>query len=219
MDFQHPTVMAYATEKTSHCEEDAVQKAVALYYAVRDDIRYNPYSPFHLPEHYRASRILAKGEGYCVAKAALLCAVGRAAGIPTRLGFATVRNHLATRQLIEYIGSDVFVYHGYAEFWLKDRWVIATPAFNKELCVRHGVSPLEFDGTDDSIFQAYNLENQKFMEYVEYHGSYADLPLEKIVSAWQQAYGDQRVASWIESFESGGGKIERDFQQEDVIKD
>ena len=153
VDSDHNVVIAYAKQTVGHSENDPVASAVKLYYAVREEIWYDPYAPFYLPEHYRASTILKKGRGYCVAKAALLCALGRACGIPSRIGFATVRNHLATRQLIEYIGSDRFVYHGYTEFFLDGKWVKATPAFNSSLCRRHQVPPLEFNGKTDSIFQ------------------------------------------------------------------
>ena len=56
--------------------------AVKLYLAVRDGIRYDPYTPFYLPEHYRASLVLRRGRGFCVPKASLLCALGRACWNP-----------------------------------------------------------------------------------------------------------------------------------------
>ena len=116
--------------------QNAVEKAVLLYYAVRDGIRYDPYYPFYLPVHYRASVVLKGRRGFCVPKVSLLCAAGRACGIPSRAGFATVRNHLATPQLLEFMGSDLFVFHGFTEFFLEGKWVKATPAFNRELCKR-----------------------------------------------------------------------------------
>ena len=155
LDSDHPRIAAFARQSAGQVT-DPVEQAVRIYYAVRDGIRYDPYYPFYLPEHYRASNVLASGRGYCVCKASLLCALGRSLGIPSRVGFATVRNHLATKQLIEFIGSDLFVYHGYTDFFLEGKWVKATPAFNKELCVRHRVAPLEFDGREDSIFQPFN---------------------------------------------------------------
>lgn len=141
IDSDSSAVIEHAHQIIRQVEDTKTCRAVALYNAVRDGIWYDPYSPFYRDEHYRASNVLKRGRGYCVGKAVLLCALGRAAGIPSRLGFATVRNHLATRQLIEYLGSDVFVYHGFTEFYLDGKWVKATPAFNKELCHRHRVSP------------------------------------------------------------------------------
>ncbi|MBI5604248.1 MAG: transglutaminase domain-containing protein [Deltaproteobacteria bacterium] len=215
IDSDHPDIIAYAREASGE-SQNLLEKAVRIYYAVRDDIRYDPYCPFYLPEHYRASNVLKSGRGYCVCKASLLCALGRSLGIPSRVGFATVRNHLATKQMLEFMGSDLFVYHGYTDFFLNGKWVKATPAFNKELCERHKVAPLEFNGLEDSVFQPYNSENHLFMEYTEFSGTYADIPVEVIVAAWEKAYGRERVQGWIKGLEDAQG-IVRNFYQEEVV--
>ena len=219
IDSDHPRVGAFAREVTSGFAGTPTEQAVRLYYAVRDGIRYTPYYPFYRPEHYRASVVLDAGRGYCVPKAALLCALGRACGIPTRIGFAHVRNHLSTRQLRDYMGTDLFVFHGYNEFFLEDRWIKATPAFNAELCRRHRVAPLEFDGRGDSLFQPYNQDLQRFMEYVEDVGTFPDVPVERIVRGWEEAYGRERVRGWIEEFERTGGLPPKRFHEEEVILD
>jgi transglutaminase-like putative cysteine protease len=218
IDCDHPSIRKYAKEVAS-AGANPVDGAVRLFLAVRDGIRYDPYTPFYRPEHYRASYVLEQGRAFCVPKASLLCALGRAAGIPSRVGFASVRNHLATKQLLEFMGSDIFVYHGFVEFYLDGRWVKATPAFNRELCERHHVPPLEFNGRDDAMFQGYNLENQKFMEYLGDLGSYEDIPVAAIVKAWEEAYGVDRVRGWIRMFEEQGGQALRNFSQEDVVKE
>lgn len=217
IDSDATTITAH-TMDTIGVSKDPVEQAVKLYYAVRDGIWYDPYYPFYLPEHYRASNILKSGRGYCVCKASLLCALGRACEIPSRLAFADVRNHLATTQLIEFLGSDLFVYHGYTEFYLEGRWVKATPAFNRELCERHKVAPLEFNGREDSVFHPYNLEKKQFMEYVADHGTCADVPVDAIVAAWEEAYGKDRVRSWIAQFESAGEKSLSNFDREEIWK-
>ena len=219
IDSDHDKVIEFALKaiKSANKNEDPVERAVLLYYAVRDGIWYDPYYPFYLPEHYRASNVLASGRAFCIPKAALLCALGRASGIPSRVGFADVKNHLATKQLIEFIGSDLFVFHGYTEFYLEGRWVKATPAFNAELCRKHNVVPLDFNGREDSIFQPYNLEKKRFMEYVADHGTYADIPVATIVAAWEEAYGRQRVRRWKRDLEAAGGRSQRDFDQEEVL--
>jgi len=202
IDSDHPAVIEYARQTVSGSDNDPVGQAVKLYYAVRDDIWYDPYYPFYLPEHYRASNILKSGRGFCISKAALLCTLGRACNIPSRVGFGTVRNHLATPKLLEYIGSDVFVYHGFTEFYLEGQWVKATPTFNAELCQKHKVIPLEFNGREDSLFHPYNMEKKQFMEYLEYHGIYADIPVNAILEAWEEAYGKERVQKWIDNIEN-----------------
>ena len=217
LDIDHPEVVDFTSEVIGECE-DPVERAVRLYYAVRDGIRYDPYYPFYLQEHYRASNLLQTRRGYCVCKAALLCAVGRAAGIPSRIGFATVRSHIASTNLIEHLGCDLFVYHGFTEFYLEGKWVRSTPAFNKELCHRHKVAPLEFNGREDSLFQEYDTENHRYMEYLTYHGAFADIPLDRILAAWYETYGRERVEVWIDAFEKAGGRPLADFEKEDVLK-
>ncbi len=217
IDSDSPLILEHAEKIIGTAVSSAVEKAVKLYYAVRDGIWYDPYYPFYRAEHYRASNVLKSGRGFCVSKASLLCALGRACGVPSRIGFATVRNHLATRQLIDFLGTDLFVYHGFTEFYLDGRWVKATPAFNVELCKRHKVVPLEFNGREDSIFQPYSLEKKQFMEYLDDHGTYADIPVDDLVTAWEVIYGKERVSKWIEAFEKSGGISPRDFSMEDVL--
>jgi len=218
IDSDSEAIVAYARDAVKDAGQDPISKAVRLYYAVRDAIWYDPYLPFYKPEHYRASNVLKRGRAFCVGKACLLCALGRVCGIPSRVGFATVRNHLATRQLLEFLGSDLFVYHGFVEFFLNQKWVKATPAFNVELCKRHKVIPLEFNGCEDSIFHPYNAEKKQFMEYVEDHGTDADIPVDEIVAAWKKTYGADRVRTWIAGFETSGVAPKRDFSSEDVLK-
>jgi transglutaminase-like putative cysteine protease len=217
IDSDHRKVVDYALRAVEDADDDPVSKAIKLYYAVRDPIWYDPYLPFHRPEHYRASHVIATGRAFCIGKASLLCALGRVCGIPSRVGFATVRNHLATKQLIEFLGCDRFVYHGFVEFFLEDRWVKATPAFNIELCNRHQVFPLEFNGREDSIFHAFNAERKQFMEYLEFYGTYADIPVDEIVAAWKESYGDERVRGWMAALNKKDGASDRDFDKEDVI--
>jgi transglutaminase-like putative cysteine protease len=218
IDSDHKSIQDYAREIIGGSTEP-VEIAVKLYLAVRDGILYDPYAPFYLPEHYRASNVLKRGRSFCIPKASLLCALGRACGIPSRVGFADVRNHLATKQLIEFLGSDLFVYHGFTEFCLEGNWVKATPAFNSDLCKRHHVPPLEFNGREDSIFQPYNLQRQRFMEYVRLHGVFADIPVDRIVTEWENTYGRDRVRDWIKRFEEAAGRSLADFGREEVLEE
>lgn len=187
LDADHPSVRDYAVAAVAGAD-DPLEQARRLYLRVRDDIRYQPYRVSLAAEDMTASACLARGEGFCVPKAVLLAAAGRAVGIPTRLAFADVRNHLATPRLLELIGTDLFVWHGSMQFWLDGRWVKATPAFNLSLCERFGVLPLEFDGVNDSLFQPFDQEGRRHMEYVADHGVFDDLPLAELVAAYRSAY-------------------------------
>jgi transglutaminase-like putative cysteine protease len=168
--------------------ETAVEKAVKLYYAVRDGIRYDPYNIEFTPQGLRASTILARGFGYCVAKAMVLVAAARASGIPARLGFADVRNHLTTERLKSMMQTDIFAWHGFSELFLDGCWIKATPTFNIKLCERFGVKPLDFDGRRDALFHEFDSKGNRHMEYVCYHGSFADLPYDTILANFKKYY-------------------------------
>lgn len=219
IDADSKIIIDYAMSAIEDADQNPIAKAIKLYYAVRDAIWYDPYIPFYRPEHYRSSHVLKTGRAFCIGKAGLLCALGRACGIPARVGFADVRNHLATRQLLDYLGSDIFAFHGFTEFYLEGKWVKATPAFNKELCRKANVTPLEFNGREDSIFQPYNEEKKLFMEYVNDHGNFADIPLDRILASWKALYGRERVRQWIDLFEKSGGKRNRKFENEEWVRD
>lgn len=187
LDVDHPRVAAFTAQAVAGAT-DPVDRAVRLYHAVRDGLRYDPYAADLGPDGLVASTILDRGRGYCVAKATVLATVARHAGIPARLGFADVRNHLATPRLLELMGTDVFYYHGYTELLLEGRWVKATPAFNIELCQKFGVLPLEFDGRHDSLFQPFDTQSRRHMEYLLDRGPRADVPLEELREAMQRYY-------------------------------
>jgi transglutaminase-like putative cysteine protease len=186
VDSAHPAVVRFAAANSGAGSEREL--AIALYYAVRDGIRYNPFLDFSDDAVFRASACLTAGEGFCIGKAALLAAAARAAGIPARVGFADVKNHLTTPQLRERMGSDLFIYHGYCELHVEGKWVKATPAFNRELCDRFRVKPLEFDGREDSIFHPFDQDERRHMEYLRDRGSHADVPAAEITLAFREAY-------------------------------
>lgn len=179
IDSNHPTVIQYAEAKTQAGKTDK-EKAVDLYNAVRDDILYDPYHLVLKPEVISASQTLERGSGYCIEKSLLLCAVARVHGIPARLGFSIVRNHLSTKKFVEMLRTDKFVFHGYNEFWLDNKWVKCTPAFNSTLCEKFGVAPLEFDGEHDSVFHEF-AHGQKYMEYLHEYGQFDDFPYDLFV--------------------------------------
>jgi hypothetical protein len=134
----------------------------------------------------RASTVLANGYGWCVPKAVLLAAVCRAAGIPARLGFADVCNHLSTARMRQSMETPVFYWHGYTDIWIDGAWRKATPAFNLSLCEKFGLKPLDFDGRSDSIYHPFDLAGNRHMEYLHQRGSFDDLPLGKHRQAFVQ---------------------------------
>ena len=174
---------------------DPVERAVALFHAVRDGIRYDPYNISYEREAFRASTVVHSSSNWCVPKSVLLAAAARHVGIPARLGFADVRNHLTSEKLTATMGTDLFAWHGYAELLLPDpdarghRWFKLSTAFNIELCDRFGVEVLEFDGTADALMHPFDRAGNRHMEYVRQRGSFDDLPFERILGDFAEIYG------------------------------
>jgi transglutaminase-like putative cysteine protease len=187
IECRHPEIVAYAEERSRGASSD-VRKAVKLYYAVRDEIRYDPYSAVLSIEGLKATRTLAEGVGWCVPKAILLAAGCRALGVPARLGYADVCNHLATTRMRERMRTEIYYWHGYTSIHLEGKWVKATPAFNLSMCEKFGLLPLEFDGREDSIFQPFDAEGERHMEYVRDRGEHADVPLASIQKTFAEVY-------------------------------
>ena len=200
IDSNHPEIVARASRMAGAGSER--EKALRLYYAVRDGLRYDPYNTPMKREAYRASTTLAAGHGYCVNKAGLMAALCRASGIPARVGYADVRNHMTTKRLAELMGGDVFYYHGDTDVWLDGRWLKATPAFNKELTERFGLRPLEWDAASDSIYHPFDLSGRRHMEYLAYRGVFADIPFDEIREAFRHYY--PRMTRLQEEMSLGG---------------
>ncbi len=175
-DSDHPLIQDF-TYKTIGEAHTTLEKVLALYYTIRDGWRYNPSKVHRNPIYMKASYIVQQKEGHCIDKATLMVAGCRVIGVPARIGFAKVQNHIGTEKLEEKLKTNVLVPHGYVDVFLDGKWVKATPAFNKGLCDKLEVIPLDFNGQEDSIFQQYDTKGGQFMEYLEDYGGFSDLPL------------------------------------------
>ncbi|MEQ8897924.1 MAG: transglutaminase family protein [Roseovarius sp.] len=190
VDSDAPAVRAFTEAALESLPPGAGQtaKAIRLFDAVRDGLRYDPYTYDLTPDAYRASAIAGQDAAFCVPKAILLAACLRAAGIPAALGFADVKNHLNTPKLAELMETDLFKFHGYVQVWLDGKSYKITPAFNMDLCDRFGVKPLVFDGTSDALFHEYDAGNRRHMEYLHDRGLYADFPAEEFLTMFHKTY-------------------------------
>ncbi len=176
-DFENDTIQSLISkfDKDSISDEE---KTIGFYTKVRDGWIYDPYSISLSKENYRASRISKKSKGNCVEKSILLIAGLRALKIPARLHLGKVKNHIAVERLTEKFGSNELTPHGMVNVFLNNKWLKLSPAFNKELCEKFDVEPLEFDGKNNSFLQQYNSSGSLFMEYIEDYGYFEDVPLE-----------------------------------------
>jgi hypothetical protein len=209
IDSDDARVIAFAKEHSGG-ETDPRAQAVRLYYAVRDGIRYDPYALVLTIRGLKASRSLELGRAWCVPKAIVLAAACRALGIPARLGFADVKNHLSTERMRQTMKTDVFYWHGYTAIELGGQWVKATPAFNIELCQKFRMKPLEFDGFEDSIYHPFDLDGHQHMEYLRFHGEFDDLPFDRMINAFATHYGREMYDGPVGDFDREVAEETRD---------
>lgn len=196
IDSDHERIIETAARVTEGLS-DEVERAVALFYFVRDVIRYNVYMISVFVDDFRASRVLDWGKGYCVQKAVLLTALGRAAGVPSRLAFAMIRNHRLPPKVREWTGTDTFPRHGYNQFFLNGRWLSVAATFDRELSEKNGLPTVEFDGSGDSILPGKDFDGNPFIEYIRKFPPAADLPFEWIAERIRHIVGPDKQP-WLE---------------------
>ncbi|MGE0097206.1 MAG: transglutaminase family protein [Hydrogenophaga sp.] len=187
-DFEQPEVVAFVRAATAGATTPREQ-AVRLFTAVRDQVRYEPYSMRMTPECFRASTVVRERGAFCIPKAVLLIAGARWLGIPAALGLSDVVNHFSTPRLQKIMGHrEVFMHHGWAALHIEGRWLKAVPAFNQELCTLMRVPPTDFDGLHDAVLQQYKEDGSVHMEYLRDHGVWSDVPYQRIDDDWGGYY-------------------------------
>jgi transglutaminase-like putative cysteine protease len=188
LDYESPTVRAFIDSALADDDLDATGRAVRLFYAVRDGLRYEVYQNDLSRAGMRASSIIERGYGFCIHKSLVYAAVTRAVGIPSRIVLGDVRNHLASPRLRELVGGDLFRFHCLTSVHLDGQWIKATPVFNKTLCRLYQMTPLDFDGETDSVYHPYDEQGRRHMEFVHWHGQFDDFPYQMVVSGIREAH-------------------------------
>ncbi|MBD3256622.1 MAG: hypothetical protein GF383_16130 [Candidatus Lokiarchaeota archaeon] len=189
LDFHRKRVKNLALEIVRDTDSDK-EKAIALFYWVRDQIKYNMYTYYpKIRANLKASVTLRRGTGFCMSKAVLLSALARAVSIPARIRMVDIRNNKISRKVIDMLGTNIFYCHGISELKLHNNWVKLTPVFDKETALKAGFIPLiEFDGEHNALFSKYDEEGNLFVEYVKDYGSFADVPIDKIDKIFEEHY-------------------------------
>jgi transglutaminase-like putative cysteine protease len=164
------------------------EKAKQIYLKIRDNWRYNPYRISLSKQNYKASVISKKTETHCIDKSILLIACLRGLQIPAKIHLAKVKNHIGVERLVEKFGTNEISPHGMVSVFLDEKWLKVSPAFNKELCLKCNVAPLEFDGENDSVFQEFDNLGNEFMEYLEDYGTFEDVPMDFIIKNFKDNY-------------------------------
>lgn len=185
LDFTHSNFDIYFQSISKDLE--GKELAVELYNVVRDGYLYDPYHLDLTFEGLKASNVIPKKRSWCVEKALLLAALARKFGIPSRLGYAIVTNHIGVEKLVSLLRRPEIVFHGYTEMFIEGKWIKCTPAFDKRICKISGVTPLEWNGKDDSMFQEFE-HGKRFMEYLHLYGEFSDVPIELMNAEMKKYY-------------------------------
>ncbi|MBL4583126.1 MAG: transglutaminase family protein [Pseudomonadales bacterium] len=186
-DSDDASVQAYAAKVVGDAQTD-VEKVIKLYYAVRDEFRYDPRHFLLTKKQFCCRQILLDQRGFCMPKAVLLSTLARALAIPSGIGFAHVLNHLMPDSLLDEAGNNAPIFHGYSVLYVDGKWLKASPAFNLSMCEKLDTKPLEFDGKTHALFHEYDNQNRRHMEYIKDHGAVPDFPYETV---YYGVFGDK----------------------------
>jgi hypothetical protein len=196
IDCDEHSIIDTAKQLTNEKKNDP-EKAKALFFFVRDKIKYNISLPKLTLKDNKASVTLQREAGYCVQKAVLLAALARAIDIPARLHFSDIRNFIVPKPLLEQRGGiNLFVYHGYDELYINGRWVKVVVAFDNITCEKNRLIPVNFDGLNNALLPKYNRDGKLHIEYEKNHGHYSDLPLDQIIAERKRIYGIDDLSKW-----------------------
>lgn len=169
------------------------ERAIELFEFVRDGLEYEFAIRLHRKE-YRASYTFEEGRGFCVRKAIVLCALSRAADIPSALVLSDLRDRTLSPNVVEALGTDVMYHHGLAALYVQGRWLLVDPALSPALVARKKYIPISFDGMQNALQHATTLEGKPHAEYVKFHGYYSDLPYDQMIQALQAGYKNANSA-------------------------
>ncbi|MHA2339797.1 MAG: transglutaminase-like domain-containing protein, partial [Candidatus Hodarchaeales archaeon] len=125
MDYENPLIQDKAKELIEGIPEDNdIAKAIKLFYFVRDEIKYSVKNAreSYNKENWKSSATLKRGFAFCIPKAILLASLARAVGLPSRLHFVDIVNHMTSERLKKDMGSNLFIFHGFVELFLDGRW-------------------------------------------------------------------------------------------------
>ena len=199
----HPQVAALAEQITAGAR-DQVEAAGLLFDYARDTVRYSVHVPFTSIEDYLALNTLKRGAGFCAQKAALLCTLARCRGIPARLVFADIQNHLLSPHLAEIITDGVIHYHTFTELFINGRWLKATPAFDAELSRQEGWRLVEFSPEADALLPATDLSDRPHITYLRYHGWREGMALQEFLEVTAESYKVPDIQTWKTLASRGG---------------
>ena len=173
------------------------RQAARLFEHVRDEIQYE-FRAKLTQDEYRASRVLDDGKGFCVQKAILLCALLRAARIPSAIVLCDLKDYTLPTRIVEAMGTDTMFHHGLNAIYLDGRWRLADVSLSPDVVERKRYRRVDFNGEDDALFPKTTLDGLPHAEVIRFHGMYVDLPFNQMMGAFMAAYAQADLAALAE---------------------
>lgn len=162
-------------------------RAAILFRFVRDEIRYEFMAKI-TPDEYLASHVLQEAKGFCVQKAVLLCALSRASEVPCAIVLSDLIDHSLSPKIAKALGTKTMFHHGLNAFYLDGRWLKVDASLSPDVTKRKGYRTVDFDGTAEALLPATTLAGDPHATYARFHGTYADLPFDQMLTAFTAAY-------------------------------
>jgi transglutaminase-like putative cysteine protease len=195
VESEHPAIVARVRE-LDLLRLPLRERAARLFDHVRNDVRYEFMAKF-TPDDYLASRILEANQGFCVQKAVLLAALGRAAEIPTAIVLCDMRDHALPEKVIRAIGTNVMYHHGLNAFHIDGAWLTVDASLDPKFLDKKRYPHTAFHGTADALLAATTTDGARAAEYVTFHGRYADLPFEQTTAAFTAGYMEADLSALV----------------------
>ena len=115
--------------------------------------------------------------------------------IPAKLYFADIKNYKAPKKLTDIMGNH-FIFHCYCGVLIDDQWLKLAPTFNREMFTKIRVTANDFDGFNDAILPATNLDGEIFVVYIKDRGENYDIPYREIIEAFHHHYDEEVIKKW-----------------------
>ncbi|WP_051296148.1 transglutaminase-like domain-containing protein [Eisenibacter elegans] len=186
LDSNHPEVRAFAEGVVSGLHDEA-EKAVELYYAVRDGFKFDLKDISLRMDDFKASALLTKGQGSAVEKNNLLVAAYRSVGLPARLGYVNFRNPWATHALGGVLRSEVMAFHPSTQVFLGDHWVTLYPSFDAVTAQQYQLRQVPFGMDDTYALQDLPADQQQVEILAQFH-PFVDFPHNLFVQTLKEHY-------------------------------
>ncbi len=144
---------------------------------MRDAIAYDMTPLLPSRDCWRATRTIARGEGFCEQKACVLVALLRAAGVPAAMGFQHIRDHQLVGTRFEApLHGGVIICHGFVWIHLDAAWWAADPTLDASLCAARGYRVVQLQRGAHSRLPRTTLDGQPHFEILNEFGPLRNLP-------------------------------------------